>query len=121
MLKKILVVEDELASLECSKRSTASLSSSCSNRSSRSIAALRSKRYTIETEEPSGRDDRWSEAIAVGSLAFVDTVKNDLGVKARHRDVIEADGSYNTARTARSLRWQIYRKKDALRTQYTIL
>jgi len=39
------------------------------------------------------RDDRWSEAIAVGSLAFVETVKNDLGVKARHRDVIEADGT----------------------------
>ena len=67
------------------------------------------------------RDDRWSEAIAVGSLASVDRVKGELGAKARHRDVIEADGSYNTARTARSLRWQIYRKKDALRTQYTIL
>ena len=38
------------------------------------------------TEEPAVRDDRWSEAIAVGSLAFVETVKNDLGVKARHRD-----------------------------------
>jgi hypothetical protein len=25
------------------------------------------------------RDDRWSEAIAVGSLAFVETVKNDPG------------------------------------------
>jgi hypothetical protein len=27
----------------------------------------------------------------VGSLAFVETVKNDLGFKASHRDVIEAD------------------------------
>jgi putative transposase len=27
------------------------------------------------------RDDRWSEAIAVGSLAFVERVKNDLGIK----------------------------------------
>jgi hypothetical protein len=25
------------------------------------------------------RDDRWSEAIAVGSLAFVESVKSDLG------------------------------------------
>ena len=40
------------------------------------------------------RDDRWSEAIAVGSLAFVETVKNDLGVKAAHREVLEADGTY---------------------------
>jgi hypothetical protein len=31
------------------------------------------------------RDDRWSEAIAVGSLPFVERVKNDLGVKAMHR------------------------------------
>jgi hypothetical protein len=35
-----------------------------------------------------------SEAIAVGSLAFVETVKNDLGVKARHRDAMEADGTF---------------------------
>ncbi len=40
------------------------------------------------------RDDRWSEAIAVGSLAFVENVKSQLGVKAAHRDLIEADGSY---------------------------
>jgi putative transposase len=46
---------------------------------------------------PAVRDDHWSEAIAVGSLAFVETVKNDLGVKARHRDVIEADRRYHCA------------------------
>jgi putative transposase len=40
------------------------------------------------------RDDRWSEAIAVGSLPFVETVKNDLGVKAMHREVVQADGTY---------------------------
>lgn len=40
------------------------------------------------------RDERWSEAIAVGSLGFVESVKNRLGAKAAHRDVIEADGSY---------------------------
>jgi hypothetical protein len=27
---------------------------------------------------------RWSEAIAVGSLAFVENVKNQLGVSKRH-------------------------------------
>ena len=40
------------------------------------------------------RDDRWSESIAVGGLAFIDQVKNELGFKADHRDVIESDGSY---------------------------
>lgn len=33
------------------------------------------------------RDDRWSEAIAVGNLAFVESVKNELGSKAIHRAV----------------------------------
>ncbi len=40
------------------------------------------------------RDARWSEAIAVGSLTFVESVKNELGFKAAHRGVIETDGSY---------------------------
>ena len=40
------------------------------------------------------RDDRWSEALAVGSLAFVERVKNDLGVTAAHREVLETDGTY---------------------------
>jgi putative transposase len=40
------------------------------------------------------RDERWSESIAVGSLAFVETIKNNLGIKASHRDVTEANGSY---------------------------
>ena len=39
------------------------------------------------------RDDRWSEAIAVGSPAFVEKVKRELGMKARHRDVDEANGT----------------------------
>jgi hypothetical protein len=36
---------------------------------------------------------RWSEAIAVGSRSFVEKVKSELGFKAAHRDVIEADGN----------------------------
>lgn len=59
---------------------------------------------------PAVRDDRWSEAIAVGSLAFVETVKNDLGVEARHRDVIEADGRY----TAEAYAGKFTGKKDVL-------
>ena len=39
------------------------------------------------------RDARWSEAIAVGSEAFVEKVKRELGMKAKHRDVDEADGT----------------------------
>ena len=40
------------------------------------------------------RDDRWSEAIAVGRLAFVERVKSDLGINAMHREVVQADGTY---------------------------
>ena len=40
------------------------------------------------------RDDRWSEAIAVGNLAFVESVKNALGSKAMHRAVEQKDGVY---------------------------
>lgn len=40
------------------------------------------------------RDGRWSEAIAVGSLAFVEKVRSELGVKAIHRKVAEKGGAY---------------------------
>ena len=39
-------------------------------------------------------DERWSESIAVGSRPFVERVKDELGFKAAHRDVVEADGHY---------------------------
>jgi hypothetical protein len=39
-------------------------------------------------DELSARDARWSEAFAVGSLAFVEKVKSELGFKAAHRQVI---------------------------------
>src|SRR5207302_9245708 len=63
---------------------------------------------------PAVRDDRWSEAIAVGSLAFVETVKNDLGVKARHRDVIEADGRYTLRESPEAYAGKFTGKKDVL-------
>lgn len=39
------------------------------------------------------RDERWSEAVAVGSQAFVERVKRELGIHARHREVDEANGT----------------------------
>ncbi len=44
------------------------------------------------SREAERRDARWSEAIAVGSQAFIERVKLELGNKARHREVEEADG-----------------------------
>jgi hypothetical protein len=40
------------------------------------------------------KEGRWSEAIAVGNLNFVEKVKSEVGFKAAHRDVIEGDGTY---------------------------
>ena len=39
-------------------------------------------------DELSVRDARWSEAVAVGSLAFVEKVKSELEYKAAVREVI---------------------------------
>jgi hypothetical protein len=40
------------------------------------------------------RESRWSEAVAVGSLSFVNTVKSELGFKAAHREVTEQGETY---------------------------
>jgi hypothetical protein len=64
-----------------------------SNRSSRSIALLRSRRYTT-TGVQAVREDRWLEAIAVGSLAFPEQVKTELDVEAVHQEVVQPDGTY---------------------------
>lgn len=39
-----------------------------------------------------GRDERWSEALAVGSQAYLDKIKAALGGRAFHRQIAEADG-----------------------------
>jgi len=62
----------------------------------------------------SPRDDRWSEAIAVGSLPFVETVKNDLGVKAMHREVLETDGTYALRESSEAYRRNLTGENEAL-------
>ena len=36
------------------------------------------------------RDDKWSNALAVGGNTFVERVKNELGMKAQYRDIEDA-------------------------------
>ena len=57
------------------------------------------------------REDRWSEALAVGSLAFVERVKNDLGSKAMHREVLETDGTYALREPSEAYTTQFDRRK----------
>ena len=40
------------------------------------------------------RDERWSEAIAVGNQAYIEELKRQLGIGAVHREVDEANGPY---------------------------
>jgi putative transposase len=46
------------------------------------------------TRERMAREGRWSEALAVGNLNFVENVKSELGFKAAHREVIGGGGTY---------------------------
>jgi putative transposase len=50
------------------------------------------------TRERMAREGRWSEALAVGNLNFVEKVKSELGFKAAHREVIEGGGTYGRAK-----------------------
>ena len=67
------------------------------------------------------RDARWSEAIAVGSLVFVERVKNDLGVNAMHREVLQADGTYALREPAEAYAGNFTDKNEALRSENTIV
>ena len=72
------------------------------------------------TCETGKRDERWSEAVAVGSEAFVETVKRELGLKAQHRDIDEADGAY-ALREPRSAYTAVFgTESEALRPKNTI-
>ena len=68
---------------------------------------------------PMARDDRWSESIAVGTLAFAEQIKNELGFKAAHRDVMEADRSYALRETAEAYGISFPAENEALSCQNT--
>ena len=67
------------------------------------------------------RDDRWSEALAVGSLAFVERVKNDLGIKAMHREVLETGGTYALREPAGAYARHFTGENEALSSENTLL
>jgi REP-associated tyrosine transposase len=67
--------------------------------------------------EPAARDDRWSEVIAVGSLAFVEKVKGELGVKALHRDFEQLAGAYALREPSESYAGDLGSKSDAPRIE----
>jgi putative transposase len=67
------------------------------------------------------REDRWSKAIAVGSLDFVDKVRSELGVKAMHREVVQLDGTSTLREESDAYGSDFVSENDALTLDNTIL
>ena len=61
------------------------------------------------------RENRWSEAIVVGSLAFVENVKSELGSKAMHRDMSSKN---SCAKSPVNQKLLIYSKSYPARGRY---
>jgi REP element-mobilizing transposase RayT len=66
------------------------------------------------------REERWSQALAVGSQAFVEKVRHELAMKARHRDVEEAEGSYALRQPWFPYTCDLGPENDALRPKNTV-
>lgn len=70
--------------------------------------------------EPEARDGRWSEALAVGTLTFVEKVKSQLGVKALHREFEQLGGAYAQRERSDAYGSKFTRENDVLRLENTI-
>jgi REP element-mobilizing transposase RayT len=78
----------------------------------------RAHRQWIEqalVEETAARETFWSEAVAVGSLSFVDKVKDQLGIKALHREIAELNGTHRLREPGSAYRHVSGGENDALR------
>jgi hypothetical protein len=83
----------------------------------------RAHRKWVEQELGNGcapRDDHWSEALAIGRLAFVERVKSDLGIKAMHREVLETDGTYALHEPSEAYTHNFAGDNKALRSENTL-
>lgn len=65
------------------------------------------------------RDERWSEALAVGSPAYLDKIKADLGGRASHRQIAEAHGIHTLREPAVSYAPRFEGEKAPLRPNNT--
>jgi putative transposase len=67
------------------------------------------------------RDYRWSEAIAVGSGGFVESVKGELGSKALHRGVEQIGGAYTLREQSEAYDGNLPSESEPLRSENTFL
>jgi hypothetical protein len=68
-------------------------------------------------EDSHSRDEKWVESVAVGSEAFVRATKEELGFKAKGREVIGGVGSYELRESPASYRAILGHENDPLRPQ----
>ena len=69
------------------------------------------------TGRSGGRDERWSEAVAVGSAAFVAKIKGELGLRARSRNIMSGE-QCNVLREERAPYMHVFGgKNDVLSSQ----
>ena len=66
------------------------------------------------------RDNRWSEAIAVGSLVFVESVKSELGGRAIHRGFEQKDAAYALRERDEAYNGDFSGKSESLRLENTV-
>jgi putative transposase len=67
------------------------------------------------------RDDRWTQALAVGSQAFVEKIKDELGLKALHREVEPVDGTYALRESGEAYNTRFAVENEALRFKNALL
>jgi putative transposase len=67
------------------------------------------------------RDDRWTQALAVGSQAFVKKIKDELGGKALHRGLDRLDGTYALREAGEAYRGHIDVENAAVSPKNTVL
>src|SRR5688572_4403841 len=82
----------------------------------------RAHRYWVEQSLAGGapkREDRWSTAIAVGSQAYVEKIKDALGISARYRELDAANGTYSLRESQSAYTASFNAKSDALRPDNT--
>jgi putative transposase len=71
-------------------------------------------------EERRVRDERWSEAVAVGSLRFVESVKSELRSRASNRRVENAGGAYALREQAEAYNGDFGGKTEPLSIENTV-
>ena len=76
----------------------------------------------VEESEQEGshfRDEKWTESVAVGSEAYVTETKEKLGFKAKGREVIGGDGSYELREAPASYKSILGHENGGLRLENT--